>query len=295
MFILPGVALAGVLRGVGTPNLAYSATVGLIAAVGIASANYVINEYLDREFDRHHPTKSARRAVQSDVSGRLVALQWLVLVSIGLIAAAAGGTAMFLVGIGFALQGIFYNVRPFRTKEVAYLDVLSEAVNNSFRLMIGWAIVSPTTLPPTSLILAFWFGGAFLMAAKRMSEYREICATHGKDLLVRYRGSFAGYTEAGLMASCFAYALLSTTLVAVFLIKYRIEYLLCLPLMIWLFSQYLVLSMRPGSVAQAPERLFRETRLMITSGVLAGLFMLLTFVDVPVLDQLIEQKFIVLG
>jgi hypothetical protein len=36
------------------------------------------------------------------------------------------------------------------------------------------AMVDPTTLPPSSVILLFWAGGAFLMSAKRLSEFREI-------------------------------------------------------------------------------------------------------------------------
>ena len=46
-------------------------------------------------------------------------------------------------------------------------------------------MLDPTTIPPASIILAYWCGGAFLMAAKRYSEYREIATTCGRDLLVR--------------------------------------------------------------------------------------------------------------
>ena len=48
------------------------------------------------------------------------------------------------------------------------------------------------------------------MAAKRYSEYRKIVASHGRELLVRYRTSFSGYSEVSLNASCFIYSLLST-------------------------------------------------------------------------------------
>jgi 4-hydroxybenzoate polyprenyltransferase len=154
VFILPGIGLALTLRGIQTPSLAFSVAVGLIAAISIASANYVINEYLDREFDQHHPTKSARNAVQTVMDWRVIVALWVAFLTVGLAAAALGGLAMFLIAAAFAAQGIVYNVRPLRTKEVAYLDVLSEAVNNSFRLMIGWVIVDPNTLPPASIILA---------------------------------------------------------------------------------------------------------------------------------------------
>src|SRR3546814_17003041 len=59
VFIIPGIILAYALR----PSLQPAATsiiVGFGSAVAIASANYVINEWLDREFDAFHPQKSAR-------------------------------------------------------------------------------------------------------------------------------------------------------------------------------------------------------------------------------------------
>ena len=62
---------------------------------------------------------------------------------------------MFFVGCIFALQGIVYNVPPLRTKDKPYLDVISESVNNPIRLLIGWAMVDPTTLPPSSIILSY--------------------------------------------------------------------------------------------------------------------------------------------
>jgi 4-hydroxybenzoate polyprenyltransferase len=292
VFVLPGILLAYLLRGVQTNDLVSMALLGLIVAISIASANYTINEYLDRASDRHHPTKSARAAVQTEMSGTIVFLQWLLLLVVGLTAGYLAGTVMLITAVLFAAQGIFYNVRPIRTKDVPYLDVLSEAVNNPFRLMIGWAIVDPTTLPPSSIILAYWFGGAFLMGSKRLSEYREIVASHGKELLARYRKSFHGYTEINLTSSVFIYALLSIAFLSVFLLKYRIEYLLVLPAVVLLFGKYLALSMLPGSTAQKPERLFKEHGLLVIAAVVAALFVLFTFVDVPALQTLTTQQFI---
>ncbi len=158
--------------------------------------------------------------------------------------------------------------------------------------MIGWAMVDPTTFPPSSLILTYWAGGAFLMAAKRLSEFREIVASHGRDLLERYRASFAGYSETSLTISCLVYALYSSFFLAIFLVKYRIEYLFTVPIVIALFAQYLALSMHPGSSAQNPEKLFRERRLIALVALLAATFILMTFVNVPALDALLGQRYI---
>jgi hypothetical protein len=197
-----------------------------------------------------------------------------------------------LIACIFALQGLVYNIPPLRTKDKPYLDVLSESINNPLRLMMGWAMVDPTTLPPSSIILSYWLGGAFLMGAKRYSEYREIVSTHSRELLIRYRVSFSGYTEVSLNASCFIYGLLSTFFLAVFLIKYRVEYLLLMPAIIAMFGQYLALSMKPNSSAQNPETLFREPHLMVLVAVVAALFILTTWIDVPGLSLLTTQRYI---
>lgn len=294
VFILPGIALAWLLRGVRTENLWLSVLAGLVTAVCIASANYVINEYLDRESDKHHPTKSARASVQRDVKGSIVIAEWVALVCVGLFAAYLAGPVMLCVAVAFALQGIVYNVPPIRTKDKRFLDVLSEAVNNPFRLLIGWAMVDPTTLPPSSIILAYWFGGAFLMGAKRLSEYREITASHGKELLARYRKSFATYSEISLNVSCFLYALISVSLISIFLIKYRIEYILLLPGIVLIFGKYLAMSMRPGSAAQAPENLYKEHKLLAGTIVLAAMFFALTVMDLPWLEEYTSQRYIAL-
>lgn len=292
IFILPGVILAYLLREGAAKPPGEDILFGLLAAVCIASANYVINEYLDRNFDRHHPTKSNRRAVMCEMRGSLVLAEWLGFLILGLGAALSASLTMFCITIVFALQGVIYNVQPLRTKDQAYLDVISESINNPLRLLIGWAMVDPTTLPPSSIILSYWFGGAFLMAAKRYSEYREIVSSHGRELLVRYRVSFAGYSEVSLNASCFVYGLLSTFFLAVFLIKYRIEYVLLVPVIIALFGYYLVLATRPNSSAQSPEKLFREYALMGLIVVFFGLFILATWIDIPMLSALSAQRYI---
>jgi 4-hydroxybenzoate polyprenyltransferase len=294
IFIVPGIVLVYLLRGIPLhlPSVYVDIILGLIAAICIASANYVINEYLDREFDKHHPTKSSRRAVQTVLSGSLVKLEWVIFTVVGLGCAWISSKTMFFTAFVFALQGIVYNVPPLRSKNLPYWDVISESINNPLRLTIGWVMIDPTTLPPSSIILAYWFGGAFLMAAKRYSEYREIVGSHGAELLIRYRASFAGYSEVSLNISCFIYGLLSTFFLAIFLIKYRVEYLLLLPVIIALFGYYLALSTRPASSAQAPEKLFRERKLIALVGLLAVMFIVASYVDMPALDVFYGQQFI---
>ena len=292
VFVVPGVVLALLLRRGEITLSLWPFVAGAIVAVLIASANYVINEWLDREFDALHPKKSKRTAVQVQLDGTVVWILWACLVAVGLLVALSASRTMMYIAIAFAAQGVVYNVKPLRTKDHAYLDVLSESVNNPFRLMIGWAMVDPTTLPPSSIIIAYWLGGAFLMGAKRLSEYREIVASHGRELLVSYRASFAGYDEYTLTASCLIYALLSGMALAIFFVKYRIEYVVVLLAVALLFGEYLALSMQPASTAQKPERLFEERRLMVLVVIIAVLFAVCTVVDIPALESLTAQHYI---
>lgn len=292
IFILPGLVFAYLLRGVHNQFVFRHVVLGLLTAICIASANYVINEWLDREFDKFHPTKSSRAAVQTELAQRWVLLEWAFFLVLGLAFAYASSLAMFMTAAVFGLQGVVYNVLPIRTKDKPYLDVISESINNPLRLMIGWLMIDATTLPPGSIILSYWLGGAFLMAAKRLSEYREIVASHGRDLLARYRASFASYTETSLTVSCLVYAMLSAFFLAIFLIKYRIEYITLMPLIVALFGHYLALSMQPGSSAQKPEKLYRERGLIALVLVLGLGFVMATFIDAPFLAPLISQQYI---
>lgn len=286
VFILPGLILACALRGLPAPEVWWLVPFGLASAVCIASANYIINEWLDREFDAFHPDKSARPAVNTAMSAPVVYSFYTVASLAGLALAWEVGPLFAVVTLLFWASGLIYNIRPIRTKDKAYLDVLSESVNNPIRMMLGWAMVDQSTVAPASLLLAYWMGGAFLMGSKRLSEYREIASGPGVDVLHRYRRSFQHYTEESLIISCFVYAMFSTFLMGVFLIKYRIEYVLGLPFIVMMFAHYLALSMRSGSVAQKPEKLFREKRLMVISALTVAVLATLSFVKIPALQEL---------
>jgi len=292
VFILPGLVLAWVLREPSLEGAWLNVLLGFGSAVLIASANYIINEWLDREFDAFHPDKSARPAVNMVMSAGPVYAGYAFCSLVGIALGYVVGPVFFVTTLLFWLSGVVYNVNPVRSKDKAYLDVLSESLNNPIRLMLGWSMIEPSSVAPASLLLAYWMGGAFLMGAKRLSEYREIAAGPGVGVLHRYRRSFQHYTEERLTVSCFVYALLCTLLVGFFLVKYRIEYLVAGPFIVALFAHYLALSMRSGSVAQKPEKLFRERRLMGIAAATVIALAVLSFVRIPALQGFTEPHFI---
>lgn len=161
----------------------------------------------------------------------------------------------FFCALLLLVMGLIYNVRPIRLKDRVYLDVLSESINNPLRLMLGWSAVVSGSLLPSSILVAYWMGGAFLMAVKRYAEYRFINDPVGAGL---YRRSFIYYTEESLLLSSSFYAIASAFFLAIFMIKHRIELLLSFPLISLLFVWYFAMAMREGYAAQNPELLYRE-------------------------------------
>ena len=286
VFMLPGAALALILTDDAfAPELVYL-LFGVVSTCLIASANYTINEWLDAEFDRHHPVKRFRPSAAGRVSATAVYVQWMVLALVGLTIAAAISTHFLLFSGLLLAMGLVYNVKPSRTKDRQYLDVLSESINNPLRFLLGWSAIISDVLPPSSILLAYWMGGAYLMAIKRYAEYRFI---NSPELAGLYRRSFRFYTEESLLASAFFYALCSAFFLGVFLIKYRIEFLISMPFLAFLFTWYLVIGMRAQSPAQNPEKLYREKPFLLYVAALGCLVVLLFFVQLPWLNVLVEN------
>lgn len=295
VFILPGIALALLLRPHPWTDVVANVALGLLSAALLASANYVLNEWLDAQSDRHHHTKSERPAVAKRLSPTLVLLEYSGLAAVGLGLAWVQSGPYLVISFLFLVSGLVYNIPPVRTKEIPFLDVISESINNPIRLTLGWVMIDPTTLPPGSLLLAYWMGGAFLMALKRMGEYRSAELEGRLDALAVYRRSFQRYTEESLLLSSFLYALLAAFFLAVFLIKYRIEYLMSLPIFAVLFVLYLHVALKRDSPVQAPEKLHREKALVTTVIVLAVILALLTWIDLPILERLTSPHYIEIG
>lgn len=287
IFILPGVALAiavGANVGIGT---IWQFAVGVFSICLIASANYTINEWLDREFDRHHPVKKSRASVVADIKGHWVHAQWALLAVTGLGLAALINWPFFFTALALLVMGLVYNVRPLRSKDRAYLDVLSEAINNPLRFLAGWFIMLPPIVVPSSVLISYWLGGAYLMAIKRFAEYRTIADPEVAGL---YRESFKHYDESRLLVSAMVYAILSTAFLGVFLTKYKVELLLSLPLVALLFGWYLAIGMAKGSVAQTPENLYNERGLLVLVVLIVTVMSGLLYVDLPFFQELLEIK-----
>ncbi len=293
LFIMPGVILAVLLTQVKVNEVSIVKLIlGFLGVCFIASANYVINEWLDAPYDKYHPTKKNRPVVTENMSFKLVMVEYAVLAVLGLGISFLVNRLFLYTSIALLVMGALYNVKPFRTKDLPYVDVLSESVNNMLRLMMGWFIVTDESIPPSSVLLGYWMAGAFLMATKRFAEFRLI---GDKEQAGLYRRSFIFYSEKTLLASSLFYALIATFCIGVFMIKYRIEYIIITPLLFVLFAYYLSMSLDKDSAVQKPEKLYRERKLMILVIVFCILALVCTLVDMDFLHELTSNSIVHIG
>jgi 4-hydroxybenzoate polyprenyltransferase len=261
--------------------------IAFMATCLVASSNYVLNEVLDAPYDRKHPTKRHRPAAAEKVRRSIALAEWLVLgaagIGLGLVVHpyfAASAAALWVMGI-------VYNVHPIRTKELPYLDVLSESVNNAIRLLLGWFALIQSQVPPVSLIIAYWMAGAFFMAIKRFAEYRQI---GDAKTARRYRRSFKHYSEDRLLVSAFFYVVLAALFTGVFIVRYRLELILILPLVAGFFAYYMQLGLKENSPVQNPEKLHGERGFVAFSIASGVVFVLLMFTHIPVLYELFNVE-----
>ena len=288
LFILPGLFLGKLVSGVSIVDLLWPLFLGMAATCVISSANYTINEWLDRDFDRFHPTKRSRPSVSGGIRGGGVYIQYAFLIVLGLGISWLINPGFVLASAVLLVMGVLYNVRPFRTKDRAYLDVISESINNPIRLCMGWLIAVPNALPPSTILLGYWFGGAFLMAVKRYAEFRTIGDPQVAGL---YRKSFQRYTSETLLASAVFHAMAASLFLGVFLVKYRIELILSFPFVAGLFTWYLRMGLRENSAAQHPEKLLGEGRFMLYVVALTIFMGAMFMVDIPILHRLLRVTF----
>ena len=283
LFILPGFVCLLFLSNYNINiEIIIDLIIGLISTSLIASANYIINEYLDAQTDKYHPTKKERTVIKENINIHIVFILYIILSITGL---TCGyfllNKKFFLLQFFLLFMGILYNVKPFRTKDIFILDVLTESINNAIRLLLGWFIIDNNITIPISLLIGYWMTGAFLMSIKRYAEYKML---NNKKTASNYRKSFKYYNEKILLTISFFYAMVSVFLIGIFLIKYKIELLLFMPFLIGLYCYYFYLSFEKDSSVQKPEKLYKEKYLMIYCIFLIILFTILININLDWLN-----------
>ncbi|MFD2261693.1 decaprenyl-phosphate phosphoribosyltransferase [Lacibacterium aquatile] len=154
---------------------------GVIAFCALASAVYILNDYMDRETDRQHPSKRNRPLAAGTVSEVAALILMVVLAAWGLVIAGLLNTTFLFISIGYLVVNLAYSTA---LKRVAILDVMLVALGYVLRVEGGAAIIGV----PASVWILVCTGlvSLFIALAKRRDDIV-------KDLGAGHRQSLAGY------------------------------------------------------------------------------------------------------
>ena len=222
----------------------------------ISSVNYVVNEILDSPHDKLHPTKHTRPIPSGRIKiHKLVFLAASLLVFSFIISLCSFNLNFNVYLFSLFIAGLLYNVPPLRLKDVPYMDVISESVNNPIRLLIGWFFISQThNYPPLTMIFIFWSFGGFLMTAKRFAEIKIL----GHHQAIPYRKTYKHYTEKSLFTVLITYAVITIILFTMLCIGYKPKVLFALPLFVIFIIWFIKLAHDEESIVIEPEHVFRK-------------------------------------
>lgn len=164
VFVAP--AAAGVLN---EPYRIRLTVLGFIAFCLVSSATYLLNDVLDVESDRRHPTKRFRPIASGDLPVGLAITMSVVLFLAGVLVAWSDNTSLVLVVVLYAALTTAYS---FIFKKITILDLVILSSGFILRLLAG-AYAAEVDVSDWFLLISL-FGSMFIAAAKRYAEKQEL-------------------------------------------------------------------------------------------------------------------------
>ena len=234
----------------------------LLLSCFISSVNYIMNEILDSPYDKLHPTKKFRPIPSGKITiFKMVVTAMIVFCVVEVFAWKYFSLKYNISLIALFIAGLLYNVHPIRLKDLPYIDVVVESINNPIRLLIGWYTITENThFPPWTFIWIFWVFGIFLMTAKRLAEFRLLGKTSHP-----YRKVFQYYSQKGLLFVMMLSSLI--TIFVYFLISIHFgKYLIFgLPFLVIFIIWFVALTFQKNSIVVEPEDLVKKPLFLIYS------------------------------
>ena len=167
----------------------------------LSGAVYTINDLVDVEEDRRHPTKRLRPVASGDVSIPVARSASVFLIVVALAGAFAIDPAVGGAALAYLALNLAYSLR---LKQVAYLDVACIAAGFVLRVVAGsYAVSTPAqpVHPSLYLLMSTGFLALFLGFGKRAHELEVHEA--------KARSSLRAYSPVALRAVLWTFALLT--------------------------------------------------------------------------------------
>jgi 4-hydroxybenzoate polyprenyltransferase len=248
------------------PEIISAAIAAFFCFSFMASANYLVNDMLDIESDRHHPSKRFRPFASGDlpVSGGIALVFLLVAASLAIVPWLPREFAIWL-GV-YIVSTTAYS---FYLKKLALVDVLTLSMLYTLRLLAGGAA--------TGIEISHWLAGfsifLFLSLAmvKRFSELetmrqRGVAATYGRGYQVADFEQIRAFGTSCATAAVVVFSLYISRFDVTVLYKHAGRLWLIVPLMLfWLYRIWLLGSR--GEMDEDPVVFALRDRVSLAVGV----------------------------
>lgn len=191
-----------------SPECFWNTALGFLAFSFVASAIYILNDYLDREHDRQHPRKRTRPIASGAISPGKARL------SMGVLVIFSGGVSLLLPWqfMVYALIYLVINIGySFRLKHIPIVDIALVSVGYVLRIFAG-AVICKIAVSEWLITMTFLLA-LFIALAKRRDDvllYIEK-GTKARSVLDGYNLSFLN-SAMSIMASVIIVAYLLYTL-----------------------------------------------------------------------------------
>ena len=132
----------------------------------LSSAVYLINDLVDLESDRKHPTKRNRPLAAGSLSPRIAQVAAVILLAVSLLGSYALAIRLFVVFIIYLALQILYNLW---LKKVIIIDIMVVSAGFILRVAAGTVVIQVARFSPWLYICTAWLA-LFLVVGKRRQD-----------------------------------------------------------------------------------------------------------------------------
>jgi len=184
------------------PTVFISSFWAFISFCALSSSSYLINDLLDVDKDRLHPTKKFRPLARGAIGKKDAVIISFLLAILGLLIALSINLTFFIVAIVFILMQYSYS---FFIKKKALLDIMGIAFFFILRTYAGE--VATGYHLPVWIMLAVIFLALFIASGKRRSELHHTGKITRKALEGYNRSLLSFYTTIFAVCTLISYAM----------------------------------------------------------------------------------------
>jgi 4-hydroxybenzoate polyprenyltransferase len=179
---------------------------GIVSFCAVSSGVYILNDYLDREADRQHPSKRHRPLAARTVSVPAAFAVMAVLLTGGLLGAVLLSPGFAVIVLIYIALNLAYSMH---LKRIAILDVMVIALGFVLRLYAGGELIG--VHPTVWIIACTMLLALFIALAKRRDDVVKGLGDEHRESLKGYSKGFLDTSLAIILGALLVSYLLYTT------------------------------------------------------------------------------------